>query len=448
MISLDPKNWKTLATKFKVKDNGLEKALNSFEKIADDAHDEALKAVAAVTQMAVTLKKTREVMAAPPILKHLGDLINAAEAKKNEIIKSKAAAGKAEAEAEKNKLAANKAAEAAKAQEKAKAADAKAEAEEKAHAADAESDKGAKEGKQNAGFKALTISMLQKVKTARPDAPYRYLLCDAKPFPFVLIAKQINASHRKMLEKLSGGSKRFLKPNDITFDDGHYCFASDKDIPGAARRIQGFLKNLTGRKFAVMFGTQKAADEEDQAHEGALGDEETESPAATAAEGATAAAGAGAGADATDEPAAEPAVAAKPSPELTKGSEAWNGACEHLLGDVRALGKAIQAKCAGEPADFTKAIDGVLAKLESKLTKMKSKLADSLAKANNAPDAAARKAELAHSKTIMAETVKDIKPLAVLIDGNPFMKTNFTAGLSGGLTGAAQAITRAQAATA
>ena len=463
MISLDPKNWKALATKFKIKDNGLEKALISFEKVSEDAHDEALKAVGAVSQMASTLKKTKEVMAVPAVLKHLGDLIGAAEAKKNEITKHKAAAAKADAEAEKSKLAANKAAELAKAQEaKSKAAAAKAEAEDKAHEDDAEEHKAGKDGKPDAGFKALTISMLQKVKTARPDAPYQYLLCDAKPFPFVLIAKQINASHRKMLEKLSGGSKRFLKPNDITFEDGHYCFASDKNIPGAARRIQGFFKNLTGRKFPIMFGTQKAADEEEQGQEGVLGDEETESSAATGAEAAApAAASASDAGDTAEEPAsaapdatdgaapvaAEPA-AAKPIPELTKGSQTWNSACDTLLGEVKALSKAIQAQCAGEPAEFTKAIDSVLAKLESKLTKMKSKLADSLDKANSAPDAAARKSELARSKTIMAETVKDIKPLAVLIDGNPFVKTNFTASLSGGLTGAAQAITRAQAVTA
>jgi hypothetical protein len=443
MINLDSKAWRTLSTKFKIKDNGLEKALASFEKLGEEAHEESLKAVGVITQLASTLKKAREVVTVPPVVKHLGELISAAEAQKNDIIKRKAEAAKAEAQAEKDKLAANKAAELAKAQaEKAKAAEAKAEAEEKKGDA-AHEDKEPKDGKQNAGFKALTISMLQKVKTARPDAPYQYLICEAKPFPFVLIAKQINASHKKMLEKLSGGSKRFLKPNDITFDEGHYCFASDKDIPGAARRIQGFFKNLTGRKFAIMFGTQKAADEDEHGEEQLLGEEEKETPAATAAEAASAAAGAKAGAGGDEE--TQPATAPKPIPELAKGTQAWNGACDNLVAEVKALGKAIQAKCAGEAADFTKEIDASLTKLESQVARAGRKLAESLTKANNAPDSEARKAELARAKTIMAETIKGVKPLAVLIDANPFMKTNFTAALSGGLTQAAQAITRAQA---
>jgi len=53
---------------------------------------------------------------------------------------------------------------------------------------------------------------------------------------------------------------------------------------------------------------------------------------------------------------------------------------------------------------------------------------------------------LNNAKTLIAQTIKDVKPLAVVIDENPFVKTNFTAGLTAGLTSAAQAITKGLAA--
>src|SRR5581483_3383236 len=274
---IDPKAWKAVSAKYKIKDNGLDKALTGYNNLDEDANDDRLKAVSAIGQLANALKKAKEVLTSPEAVKFLATLSGAADKEKGEVLKRKQAA-------EKN------AAAAAKAQD------------EKKRSQDAADDSNAKDEKQEGGFKALTLSMLQKVKGAKPDAPYQYLLCEAKPLPFVLIAKQINASHRKMLEKLSGGSKRFLKPGAVTFEDGHYCFESEKDIPGAARRVQGFFKNLTGKKFPVMFGSQKASDEEEgAAKEGAEG---SKGKGAETAAGAAGAVGAEAGAAGATAPAA------------------------------------------------------------------------------------------------------------------------------------------------
>jgi hypothetical protein len=437
MINLDPKAWRNIAAKFKVKDLGLEKALTAVsDNLKEDAHDARLKAISTVTQLAGTLRKTREVVAVPPLLKYLADLSAAAEAAKNEVTKQKLAAAKEAAEAEKAK---GVAAKAQAVEEKAKAEAAKEQAEAKKRDADAANEKEGQGDKHEGDFKAILLSLLAKVKSARPDAPYQYLLCEAKPFPFLIFAKQINASHRKMLEKLSGGSKRFLKPGVVTFNEGHYCFESDKDIPGLARRVQGFLKNVTGRKFAVMFGTQKATDEDDPAVTGAIGDDAADTPAAVAQE-------AGAAARGKPEPEkTETEAPPKPNPELTKGTEEWTHTCNSLVSDVKALGKTIQARCAGEPAQFTKEIDGHLAKLETQVGRFGRRFGESLTKANQAATAAARKSELTRAKVLMADTIKEIKPLAVIIDGNPFMKTNFTGKLSGGLNLAAKAITGALA---
>jgi hypothetical protein len=266
MMDLDPKAWRAISGKCKIKDNGLEKALSTYEKLADDAHDDCLKTIAVVAQLANALKRAKEVAAAPEAAKFLAGLVSAADKEKSDVAKAKAEADKAQIAADKAKLAADKAQLVA---DQAKAKADEAEEHEKQHGEDKDDEPDDKKG----GLKPILISMLQKVKTAKPDAPFHYLLCEAKPFPYVMIAKQINAGHRKILEKASGGSKRFLKPGTITFEDGHFCFESDKNIPGAAKRVQGFLKNLTGKKYPVMFGTAKASEEDDSPEGQAAGDE-------------------------------------------------------------------------------------------------------------------------------------------------------------------------------
>jgi peptidoglycan hydrolase-like protein with peptidoglycan-binding domain len=213
-----------------------------------------------VTQLANTLKRAKEVLAAPEAAKYLTGLCAAADREKNDVAKAKAEADKAQIAADKAKLTADKAQLKA---DKAKAAADNAEAKQKKDDDVAEGKQAKGQAAQLKGFKNIIAAALQKVKTAKPDEPFHYLLCDAKPFPYLIIAKTINAGHRKLLEKASGGSKRFLKPDTITFEDGHYVFASQKDIPGQARKIQGSLKNLLGKKYQVMFGTQKASDDDE-----------------------------------------------------------------------------------------------------------------------------------------------------------------------------------------
>src|SRR5438132_12232363 len=103
---MDPKlltesGWKTIASKSKVKDNGLQRALASYEKIDEQQHDERLKALASVNQLAGALKKVKEVTALPDVVDYLADLLGAADAGKTEITKAKAAAEKAQALAQK-----------------------------------------------------------------------------------------------------------------------------------------------------------------------------------------------------------------------------------------------------------------------------------------------------------------------------------------------------------
>ena len=500
MIDLDPKAWKTISAKYKIKDNGLDKALTSYDKLADDAHDECLKTIGVIGQLAAALKKAKEVAAAPDVVKYLGGLSSAADKEKADVLKAKQAAATAQAAAD-----------------KAKAAAAKVEADEKKKQADADQEDAADE-KQEGGFKALTLQMLQKVKGAKPDAPFQYLLCDAKPFPYVMISKQITANHRKMLEKLSGGSKRFLKPGAITFEDGHYCFEAEKDLPGAARRIQGFFKNLTGKKFPVMFGTQKASDEEDAGAEGGAA-----AGAAGAQAGATGAAAAGAkspfsiGASvgqggknkpqdvqavqvalnakmkagltvdgkmgpktiaaikafqqtlgkfkpdglvevgrgtaralASNAPAGPPPAPPKPvdPPKLGRGvldkaPAVWHSTRGILQTNIGELKKAVRSEYATEHPTLVQDIEENLKKLDGILEKLDTKLADSLAKANAAKTPAAKQAALAECKGQVAKHIMYVKqePLIAHIDSNPFgVATNCKKILTDCLTHVAEAI--------
>src|SRR6266498_2965750 len=60
---LTESGWKATAVKFKIKDNGLQRALAAYEKTEDHKHDELIKQIALAKQLAVNLKKAREVAA-------------------------------------------------------------------------------------------------------------------------------------------------------------------------------------------------------------------------------------------------------------------------------------------------------------------------------------------------------------------------------------------------
>src|SRR2546422_795820 len=99
---MDPKllteeGWKSIAAKSKVKDNGLQKALAAYESLENDKHDERLKAIALVSQLANTLKKAKELSTLPEVVKYLTNLAGAADSQKNEIAKAKALAAKTQA---------------------------------------------------------------------------------------------------------------------------------------------------------------------------------------------------------------------------------------------------------------------------------------------------------------------------------------------------------------
>jgi peptidoglycan hydrolase-like protein with peptidoglycan-binding domain len=153
-----------------------------------------------------------------------------------------------------------------------------------------------------------------------------------------------------------------------------------------------------------------------------------------------------AGAGGGTPPAPPPQPAAPPKlgkPALAKAPEVWHGTRDIVDKNIQALKKAVLAQYAHEHPDLLKEIDENLQKLDGVLDKLDHRLADSLAKAHQAKDDAARSAELKNAKVILADYIKYVKsePLIAHIDANPFgVNTNLKKVLSESLTHMAQSI--------
>jgi hypothetical protein len=383
---MDPKlltenGWKAVASKFKVKDNGLQKALAAYEGADEGDHDARLKSIATVCQLATALKKAREVATLPEVAKYLASLAAAAEAEKNELTKAKALAAKADAIAQK------------KAEDEAKKSE--------------EADEEEEEEDETADSITKLKNALRSLRTAK--APYFFLVCDVKPYGLVVSKRDIrkNSQARKELAKLAGGSTRAPKLGECRFDSGKLVFEMEKPPGGLARILQKWIKENTGLRLKIIVGTESAEDEE-----------QLEAQAGTGA---------------ANEEAAK----------LHKAAEGWHGTRKTVDGKINDLKKAIQAQYANEHPDLLKEVDKGLLKLDAVLDKLDDRLAQSLAKAGSAGNDSARQAELKNSKAILTEYIGYVKsePLIAQIDANPFgVKTNLKQTLVEAVTNAAKSI--------
>ena len=82
--------WKDLASKNKLKDNGLAKSLEKLKRVGDDDHDDQAKILEEVVRLAAALKKDKAVAAAPAVVKYLGEVQGDADSAQREVAKSRA----------------------------------------------------------------------------------------------------------------------------------------------------------------------------------------------------------------------------------------------------------------------------------------------------------------------------------------------------------------------
>lgn len=221
---MDPKlltesGWKALAQKWKVKDNGLQRALAGYERLDEDKHAERLKAIGLISQFAGALQKKPEVAAIPIVANYLEDVESASEDEQRQIAKSAMTAKKAEAE-------------------------------------------GMKQEKEEEVFQIRLMAALLKLKSTR-GLSYEFIACDAKPYWGVMVAARITAKHKDELTRLTGGSKRFLHPGTCRFEEGKFAFSMEHPVTGMARKLQDSIVHFCGKKLPILVGQEIAEEDSD-----------------------------------------------------------------------------------------------------------------------------------------------------------------------------------------
>jgi hypothetical protein len=421
---MDPKlltenRWKVVAVKFKVKDNGLQKALAAYEKLEEDEHEERLKAIAAIKRLAGELKKGKELAQLDDVTDHLGDVVNAAELHRKQV----------EVEAAKANADAKKQADLDKKK--------KEDEEEESEDEDAQDE----EEEEEAAYHVKLFSALQKLKSGK-GVSGEFIVCDAKPHNGLMVAKRINSKHKEELTRITG-SKRFLHIGRCRFEDGKFIFEMEQPVTGLARKLQDSIKHFTGKKLPIAVGTESAEIDEEPVvgaqsppQPGAAQKPSQPAPAHAAATQAQAAAG----------PAAKAHAMAHLKlirPQLIKAPDVWHQTRKAVETHVDQLKTAIRNEYAVEGPELLAEIDKNMMKLDWILDTLDHKLADSIAKANAAQNPAERQAELKNSKLILANYIKYVKsePMIAHIDSNPFgVQTNLKQMLADSLTHMAQAI--------
>lgn len=398
-------NWKGIVAKFKLKDNGVQRCLANYAKLKDDQHDEVIDGLNELIKLATTLKKAKEVMAAPPASKYLDEMLKAAQSEKSEVVKAKAAAEKAEI-AEAKSEAAQAKVEALKAKAEAEAAQREVEEDEE------------DEGEEAGDYVEKLKKALNNLKGARQ--PYHFLVCDAKPLCAVLISKQlISAKQRAELTGVTGGSKVFLKPGTCQRDGNTLIFDLPKPPVGLATKIMKSLKSHTGLKFKVMVGNESA--------------EEAEGEPVTAGR--------------AGEAAAQPEAAPLPpiSPKLAKAPATWRATQRSIQSSVKQLQAAVRKSLAGEAPAVVSEVEDSVAALDGIADMLGNELPSLLERAAGAQDLAGRNAALRNARTLLTGYQRYASGpgagLLTHIDANPFgVKTELKKKLTGGLAEMVEAI--------
>jgi len=246
--TLTETGWKAILTKNKIRDNGLQKALAAYQDLDEDDHDERLKGIALVAKLAGQLKRIKEVAENKDVIKYLNELedaADAADAEERDVAKEKAATAKTEAANQK-----------------------KAQAEERQRQKDEaeEEDEDGEDEEICADYAEGLLTALKKLKSMRGKT-MEFIVCDARPFCGLMIAKRITAKHKAQLTEVTGGSKRFLQIGTCRADGDTYIFETDQSSTGLTRKLQMSVRNFTGKKLKIIAGDDAPEDEDSEPNE-------------------------------------------------------------------------------------------------------------------------------------------------------------------------------------
>jgi peptidoglycan hydrolase-like protein with peptidoglycan-binding domain len=233
--------WKDVATKSKIKDNGLLKLLTEHKRIDADEHDDALDSLDQILKLASQLKKSKDVAAVPAALKYVGDLTDAAETERRAIAKAKAESAKA---ADAAKADAEKKAK-AEAEKKSKA-DADAKKREDNERKDAKGQEGDElEEEASALLTTKMIPLLRQV--AKGETMHALVASSGKQVVVMISRRPIAPARRKLLADelgVSGGIKYIV--GHCMKEEGMTTFALKTQVAGMAKKMKLALLQQTG----------------------------------------------------------------------------------------------------------------------------------------------------------------------------------------------------------
>ncbi|MBL0147452.1 MAG: hypothetical protein IPP87_01420 [Ideonella sp.] len=438
--------WKDVAAKNSVKDNGLLKKLAEFNRIGDDKHDEALRALDEALKLATLLKKDKKT--APAAGKYLDELVAAAEVATRELGKAKAAADKA--------------------------TKAKAEVDKKAQAHAAKMGEDDDEEEESSELLTTKLKPLLR-QVAKGETMHALLAKSGKRVVVMLSRKPIPPARRKMLsEQLGGGSTKYY-PGHCSLEAGATTFVLRAEVAGMSKLVKAALLEQTGLRLNKVKCRGEDGDDDDGDDDDTLGaetselGEQTEEADPEVAPSEPDASERGnqveqpdtpgdppgqMGDESTQSPPADDSKAPSrelpkliPAPilgkaELAKAPAVWHGTRDILEKNVDALKRAVMSHYGSDHPDLDEIEQG-MNKLDGILKNLDTELADSLANAHAAVDDVARRAELKNSKSILTNYIKYVKsePLIAHIDANPFgVDTQLKKVLVDALTHMAQAM--------
>lgn len=220
--ALSDRGWREIASDNKVKDNGLQKALERLPKIDEEAHDDATKALSEVSKLAQALKKDRAVAAMADVVKYLGAMLDAADDAMKLVQKDQAAQQKKQ-----------------KAQA---AADAKKKDDEDAGADDED-----EEDEDDESSDLLTTKFKPLLKLVQKGNTLQTLVAKSgKKVVIMLSRKPIPPARRRILsEALGGGSTKYY-PGTCSLDAGVVTFHLSAEVAGLTKLVKLALLEQSG----------------------------------------------------------------------------------------------------------------------------------------------------------------------------------------------------------
>ena len=220
--ALSDRGWKEIASDNKVKDNGLQKALEKLPKIDDEAHDDATKALSEVSKLAQALKKDRAVAAMAEVVKYLGSMLDAAEDALKLVEKDQAA------------------------HEKKQKAQAAADARKKKDEEDAEAE-GEDDEEDDETSELLTTKFKPLLKLVQKGNTLQTLVAKSgKKVVIMLSRKPIPPARRRILsEALGGGSTKYY-PGTCSLEAGVVTFHLSAEVAGLTKLVKLALLEQSG----------------------------------------------------------------------------------------------------------------------------------------------------------------------------------------------------------